>query len=375
MDRVWLSNPHLNGLEQKYIDDVLTSNWIAPQGPAVDAFEHRLSDYVGVANCLATNSGTASIHLALLALGVGPSDLVLCSNLTFIGSVAGVKYVGATPVFIDSEHETWNMCPRSLEMALDTLYSEGRAPKAAIITDLYGQSANYEALKDLLIPRGIPIVEDAAESLGASYNGVQCGALGDIGVLSFNGNKIITTSGGGALLTNSSEQIRYARFLATQAREDCVHYEHLEVGFNYRLSNVLGGLGLAQLQTLGERITDKQRINRLYRTHLEDMGIVFQSPPSDKYFSTNWLTVGLLPKKTQRDLLLTEFAKNNIDARPIWNPMHLQPVFNGCRFFALNKPSLSEIFFRRGICFPSPSNLRDDEFEKILDISIKILSK
>ncbi|MGF1586960.1 MAG: DegT/DnrJ/EryC1/StrS family aminotransferase [Bacteroidales bacterium] len=375
--RIWLSSPHIQTSELKYIIEAFNSNWIAPLGPNVDGFEDDLRKYTAVKHSAVLTSGTAAIHLGLISLGVSPGDVVLCQSLTFSASANPIVYLAGIPVFIDSEPDTWNMSPVHMEKAIISclngklLINGGVAakpvkPKAIIPVHLYGMPARMDEINSIAEKYDIPVLEDAAEALGSRYNDKPCGSLGILGVLSFNGNKIITTSGGGALLSNNEEYIKKARFLATQARDDAPHYQHSEIGYNYRMSNVLAGIGRGQMEVLDERVKQRRENNRLYREMLKSIdGISFLDEP-DGHFSNYWLTTILVdPQKTgaiTREYIRQALEKENIEARPLWKPMHLQPVFSRYPFFG---DGTSERLFETGLCLPSGSNLTDADFDRI----------
>jgi len=370
--RIYLSPPHMNGREQEYIKDVFDSNWIAPLGPHVDAFEKELADYLGVEGAVVLSSGTAAIHLALLLLEVGRNDCVFCSAFTFTATANPILYPGAEPVFIDSEPTTWNMSPAALERAFDRAKEEGRLPKAVIVVNLYGQSADLDPLAELCNNYSVPLLEDAAESLGATYRGKQSGSFGKFGILSFNGNKIITTSGGGALVSDDLDALERARYLASQARQPVRHYEHTEVGYNYRLSNLLAAVGRAQLENLEERVAARRTVYERYHRAMSGIeGIEFMSEvPYGR--STHWLTVLTVdPERSgiTRDEIIDALEKENIEARPVWKPMQLQPLFAGYQYYEHKEGvSISEQLFNNGLCLPSGSNLTEEEQTRVIAI-------
>lgn len=369
-ERILLSSPHMSGKEQHYINQAFETNWIAPLGPNVDAFEREIADYVKMTDAAATSSGTAAIHLALELLGIGKGDIVFCSSLTFIASANPVLYTGATAVFIDSEETTWNMSPVALEKALRDAKEKGRLPKAIIIVNLYGQVAMMDELMKLSEEYGVPVVEDAAESLGALYKEQPSGSFGKFGVFSFNGNKIITTSGGGMLVSNDVEALKKSRFLATQARDPAIHYQHSVVGYNYRLSNILAGVGRAQLQVLDERVNARRAIFDRYVEALSGIdGLNFMPELKDTY-GNRWLTTLTLNPQQVKILpyeLIEELGKENIEARPVWKPLHLQPLFKGCVFYAHGADDVvSERLFETGICLPSGSNMSVEQQERVI---------
>lgn len=362
--KIYLSPPHMSGREMKYIQEAFDSNWIAPIGPNIDAFEAELCQYTGSKYALAVSSGTAAIHLALLAMGIGKGDIVLCQSLTFVATANPIMYVGATPVFIDSEATTWNMCPNALEDAILHYLQMGQKPKAVIVVHLYGMPAMLDEILYLCRKYGIPLIEDAAEALGSEYKGRKVGTFGDIGIFSFNGNKIITTSGGGALLSDNAGLVEKARFLATQAREPVAHYEHSAVGYNYRMSNVCAGIGRGQLEVVGERVWMRRGNFQFYQISLhKNPGIDFQDGAIDM-FSNRWLTAltiaGECPSLVHNALLA-----NGIESRPVWKPMHCQQIYKTLPRFG---GSVSERLFHQGLCLPSGSNLSDDDRKLIASI-------
>jgi pyridoxal phosphate-dependent aminotransferase EpsN len=370
--RIYLSPPHLGELEQKYVADAFASNWIAPLGEHVDRFELELAGLIGSKGALAVSSGTAAIHLSLRLLGVGPGDTVFCSSLTFIASASPITYLGAEPVFIDSESVSWNMSPDALERAFLDAKKKNTLPKAVIIVNIYGQSADMDPLIEICSRYGVPVVEDAAESLGAIYKGKSSGSFGEFGVFSFNGNKIITTSGGGMLVSDNLEAIAKARFWATQARDKASHYQHSEIGYNYRLSNILAAIGRGQLQVLSDRITTRKKICYRYRENLAGIAGISFMPEASFGIPNYWLTVITVdPSKcgvTNLDIMNT-LEKNNIEARPLWKPLHLQPVFNKCTYYPYcDEYSVSERLFAGGLCLPSGSSLSQDEQKRIINI-------
>jgi dTDP-4-amino-4,6-dideoxygalactose transaminase len=367
--KIWLSSPHMSGREFEYIRNAFETNWIAPLGPHVDGFEMQLQDYLGVGHAAALSSGTAALHLALILADIGPGDLVLCSSFTFSASANPIVYQGATPVFIDSELTTWNMDPDLAEAAIQTLSSKGQMPRALILVHLYGMPSRMERFQEIAKKYNILIIEDAAEALGSHWNGQMMGTFGKMGVLSFNGNKIITTSGGGALVSNNAEWIQKARFLATQARDPAPHYQHSQIGYNYRLSNVLAGIGRGQMEVLPDRIVNRRANFSYYHKALSDLaGIDFHEEP-EGYFSNRWLTcLTIDPRKsdgiTREDVLLA-LEKENIESRPLWKPMHLQPVFSEYPCWVNGN---SERLFETGLCLPSGSNLSAADLQRVVFI-------
>src|SRR3954451_1087274 len=364
----------MSGNEQKYIREAFETNWIAPLGPNVDAFEKEIAQYVGANDAVAVSSGTAAIHLALSLLDVKKGDRVFCSSLTFIASANPIIYQGAEPVFIDSEPETWNMSPQALERAFHDASSKGKLPKAVIVVNLYGQSAKMDELLEICHQYKIPVIEDAAESLGAKYKGKSSGTFGAFGVYSFNGNKIITTSSGGMLISEDREALKRARFLATQARDPAPHYQHSVTGFNYRMSNILAGVGRAQLEVLDERVKARREIYQRYYDHLSSIpGIQFM-PELENTYSNRWLTALLVDESKSRvskEMILKALEEQNIEARPVWKPLHMQPLFKGVKYYPHSeKQNVSETLFENGICLPSGSNMNETDQMRVID-SIK----
>ena len=360
--KIWLSPPHIGKAEMEFVEAAFTSNWVAPIGPNVDGFEKDICNYTGVKNAAVLSSGTAAIHLALMILNVQKDDIILCQSLTFSASANPIVYQGAIPVFIDSEKDTWNMDPDLLEVAIKHYLSIGKKPKAIIVVHLYGMPAKLEAIVRLSKAYEIPVIEDAAEALGATYKNQFCGSFGDFGILSFNGNKIITTSAGGALLSNNASWISKARFLSTQARDPAPHYEHSHIGYNYRMSNILAGIGRGQMMVLDERVIQRRSNYKFYYEALNDIeGISFQKEAIGS-FSNRWLTCILIEPTITKGIntcdIRTHLEKDNIESRPLWKPMHLQPIFKNAPFFGT---SVSENLFEQGLCLPSGSNLTKDE--------------
>lgn len=361
--RIYLSAPEVAGTELDMLRDAIASNWIAPLGPHVDAFEAEVCARLDQPHAVALCSGTAALHLALDVLGVGPGDEVYVSTLTFAATANAVRYVGATPVFIDSELTSWNIDPALLATALAAAAAAKRLPKAMIVVDLYGQCADLAPVMELCGSYGIPVIEDAAEALGASYRGRPAGSFGDLSILSFNGNKIITTSGGGMLLSRNSQWIARARHLATQAREPARHYEHISVGYNYRLSNLLAAVGRSQLQDLDRRVAARRAINAHYRRGLADLPGWEFMPEASFGTSSCWLTCATVTSEHLRDQILDELGADNIEARPVWKPMHLQPVFSS---FPAIGGTVAERLFRHGLCLPSGSALQPDDLDRVI---------
>lgn len=376
--RIYLSPPHMSGREQQYIQGAFDSNWVAPLGPNVDAFEAEVAAYVGVKGAAALSSGTAAIHLALDLLNIGRGDLVFCSTLTFVASANPILYLGAEPVFIDSEPDTWNMSPQALQRAFSVAARTGRLPKAVIIVNLYGQSAKMKELTSICDQYGVPIIEDAAESLGSTYAGQQSGTFGKFGVYSFNGNKIITTSGGGMLVSNDLELLQKARFYATQARDHALHYQHSEKGYNYRMSNLLAGVGRAQLQVLNERVDARRAVFTRYEEALAGIPGLSFMPELAHTRSNRWLTTLTVNEReagtTSLDILQA-LAEENIEARPVWKPLHMQPLFSGLRYYAHEEGvSISEGLFARGICLPSGSSMTIEEQTRVTECIHRVTS-
>jgi len=376
--KIYLCSPHMGGGEMKYVKEAFDSNWVAPLGPNVDAFERELCSATGAKHVAALSSGTAAIHLSLIMLGVGPGDYVIGTSFTFSATVNPIAYLGATPVLVDSEPGTWNMDPELLEEAIKGLkvresesrrVGEGKLPKAIVVAHLYGMPARMKEIMAVADKYGIPVVEDAAEALGSEYMGRRVGCNSKFGILSFNGNKIITTSGGGALISDDAALIEKARFLATQARDPAPHYQHSEIGYNYRMSNVVAGVGRGQLEVLDLRVKQHREFNQWYRELLKDVpGVTFQSEPSADFFSNFWLTCIVIDPAlagTDREKLRLAFEAANIESRPLWKPMHLQPVFAGCPAFV---NGTSEKLFENGLCLPSGSNIDEAGRERIAEV-------
>ncbi|WP_286229493.1 aminotransferase class I/II-fold pyridoxal phosphate-dependent enzyme [Neobacillus mesonae] len=368
--RILLSPPHMSGIEMHYINEAIETNWIAPLGPNVDAFEREIAEIVGVNGAVAVSSGTAAIHLALLLLGVQKGDLVFCSSLTFVASANPILYQGAIPIFIDSEPETWNMSPTALEAAFRQAAVSGKFPKAVIIVNLYGQSAKMDELVSICNQYNVPIIEDAAESLGSLYKGKASGIFGEFGIYSFNGNKIITTSGGGMLISNNVEALNKVRFLATQAKDSAPYYQHSRLGFNYRMSNILAGIGRGQLKVLHERVKARRAVFKTYQEELADIPAIAFMPELQQTFSNRWLTALTINEEAgglSAAELLRILEAENIEARHIWKPLHLQPLFEQCEYYQHNwSENISEKLFQTGICLPSGSNMtRDDQMRVI----------
>jgi dTDP-4-amino-4,6-dideoxygalactose transaminase len=379
-NKIWLSSPHIGNNELQYVNEAFASNWIAPLGPHVNAFEQGLQVRTKSSHAAALSSGTSAIHLALILLEVKAGDTVFCQSITFSASANPIAYQGAIPVFIDSEIDTWNMDPVLLRSALEEAKQNGEMPKAIIPVHLYGMPAKMVEILTIAHEYGVPVIEDAAEALGSNIENKPCGSFGEFGVLSFNGNKIITTSGGGALLTENAEMIEKARFLATQARDSAPHYQHSHIGYNYRMSNVLAGIGRGQLEVLNERVEARRsNYNRYvsYFSSLNEKGfnIKFQEEPNG-YYSNRWLTCILVDPKLNngltREIIRLALDSENIESRPLWKPMHQQPVFANSKCY-IN--GVSDKLFEDGLCLPSGSNLTDEEFERIFESLDHIFTK
>jgi dTDP-4-amino-4,6-dideoxygalactose transaminase len=378
---ILLSPPHLTGEERCFVDEAFRTNWIAPLGPNVDGFEREMCTALGGGlHACATSSGTAAIHLGLILLGVQPGDLVLCSSFTFVATANPIRQLGAEPVFIDSEPGSWNMSPRALARALETLAREGRTPRACVTVDLYGQGCDYSEIAPLCAHHRVPILEDAAEALGAYAHRKACGTFGEIAAFSFNGNKIITTSGGGMLVARDPRVAERARFLATQARDPAPHYEHSVAGFNYRLSNLCAGVGRGQLMTLAARVARRRAIFDRYRTALGGLpGVEFMPEPSWSR-STRWLTALTIDPALaacSRDVLIASLAESRIESRPTWKPMHNQPLFAGTRMFSHEHGSapVCERLFAHGLCLPSGSSMSDAMVDRVIASAQRALTR
>jgi dTDP-4-amino-4,6-dideoxygalactose transaminase len=374
--KIWLSSPHMGGNEQKFVKEAFEANWVAPLGPNVNALEHDLENYLGnQANVGALSSGTAAIHLGLILLGIQAGDEVLCQSMTFSASANPILYQGAIPVFIDSENETWNLCPVALEEAIIDRIDNGKKPKAIIAVHLYGVPYQIEKVRAIANKYSIPILEDSAEALGSSYKGQKCGTFGDIGVLSFNGNKIITTSGGGAIVTKTKGQKDKAVFYATQSRDNAPHYQHSEVGYNYRMSNICAGIGRGQMQVLDDHVDLRRKMHDFYLDLFNDIdGVTVFSVPNDDYFANYWLSAitidSQLTNGIDREALRLALEAENIESRPLWKPMHMQPVFEKYPFYG---STIAESLFKNGLCLPSGSNLKEEERERITKVVIRVL--
>ncbi len=363
--KIWLSSPHMSGKERHYVDEAFATNWIAPLGPNVQGFEEGLENYLAEDRYVAAlSSGTAAIHLALILLEVGRGDEVICQSKTFSASANPIVYLGATPVFIDSEPDSWNMCPDELERAIKDRIAKGNKPKAIVAVHLYGMPYKVDEIHRIADEYEIPVIEDSAEAIGSTYSGRKCGTFGEIGILSFNGNKIITTSGGGALVTPSSEIKKKAVFLSTQARDNSPAYLHSHIGYNYRMSNVLAGIGRGQLEVLDEYIQKRRANFEYYKAHLNSNAKSFQNE-AEGSFSNRWLTCVLTESYEQREAIRLRLNEDEIESRPLWKPMHQQPVFNDAPSY-LN--GISDELFEKGLCLPSGSNLTQEDLDRIIAI-------
>ena len=365
--RIYLASPHMSGEEMKYIKEAFDTNWIAPLGENVNNFEKDICDYTGAKYATALSSGTAALHLGLKALGVKEGDIVFCQSLTFSASANPILYEKAIPVFIDSNYETWNMCPKALEKAFEDAKKENKLPKAVVTVNLYGQSADYDSIRKICSKYNVSILEDAAESLGAKYKGQYTGTLGDIGVYSFNGNKIITTSGGGMIISNKKEYTDKALFLATQARDNAPYYLHSEVGYNYRMSNVVAGIGRGQMTVINKRIEQKKYIYDKYRESFKDIDEIEIMPEFEK--PNHWLSVITLKDESKVEAIIEALSKENIEARRVWNPMHRQPIFKRYKYFTESKDTdVAGDLFDRGVCLPSDTKMTDEDLQRVIDI-------
>ena len=366
-DKIWLSSPHMGGNELKYIHEAFDANWVAPLGPNVNGFEDDLEKFLRTdVKIAALSAGTAALHLALIECGVTHGDEVICQSMTFSASANPIAYQGAIPVFVDSEPDTWNICPVALEEAIKDRIAKGKTPKAIVAVHLYGMPFKVEEVLAVANKYNIPVIEDAAEALGSTYKGKGCGTFGRFGVLSFNGNKIITTSGGGALVCHTQEDKDQAVFLSTQARDNAPHYQHSQIGYNYRMSNICAGIGRGQMEVLTDRVEARRKMYDFYVDLFEDIdGVTVFAEPDSDYYSNHWLSAIIVDAKitgkTREDLRLT-LLEDNIESRPLWKPMHLQPVFENSPYYGGN---VSEQLFENGLCLPSGSNLTDKERERI----------
>lgn len=376
-EKIWLSSPHMGGNELKYIHQAFDENWVAPLGPNVNGFEQDLQAFLGgEVKVSALSAGTAALHLALIECGVQAGDEVLCQTMTFSASANPIVYQGATPVFIDSEKSTWNLSPFFLEEAIKDRISKGKKPKAVIAVSLYGMPFQVEEVLSICQKYNIPLIEDAAEALGSTYKGKACGTFGKFGVLSFNGNKIITTSGGGALVCHSQEEKDKAVFLSTQARDEAPHYQHSHIGYNYRMSNITAGIGRGQMEVLPDRINARRKMHAFYTELFKGIrGIQLLTEPNEDYFSNHWLSVIHIDEQLvgfDREVLRLAFLEDNIETRPLWKPMHLQPVFSGTPYYG---EQVAETLFNNGLCLPSGSNLTEADRQRIVKVFRKVLRK
>lgn len=366
-DKIWLSSPHMGGQEQDFVNKAFEENWVAPLGPNVNGLEEDMAQYLKVNQCAALNSGTGAIHIALTLAGVKAGDFVLCSTFTFCASANPIKYVGAHPVFVDSEEQTWNCDPRLLEEAIVTLEKKGNKPKAFVLVHLYGMPSQMTEIVAICQKYDVALIEDAAEALGSTYQGQKIGTFGDFGIFSFNGNKIITTSGGGALVAKKQEMVQQARFLATQARDDAPHYQHSQIGFNYRMSNISAGIGRGQMLVLDQWIANRRNNFAYYEKELADLPIQFLPEPKGM-FSNRWLTCVLFDSYDKREQVRLALEQKNIESRPLWKPMHQQPVFEKeCAF----TNGVSEKLFEKGLCLPSGSNLTEEDLSRVVSIIVE----
>ncbi|MGK0553062.1 DegT/DnrJ/EryC1/StrS family aminotransferase [Macrococcus capreoli] len=377
-ERVFLSSPHMGGTEQKYVQEAFDTNWVAPLGANVNAFEDAVKSYTGTKAACALSSGTGGLHLALDLLDVGQDDIVFCSSLTFIATANPILYLGAKPVFIDSDFESWNMSPYALKKAFEKYAGLGKLPKAVMVVNLYGQSAKMDEIMEICNEYNVPVIEDAAESLGSKYKGKMSGTIGKFGIFSFNGNKIITTSGGGMIISDDEDAIAHALKKATQARDNAPHYQHSEVGYNYRLSNISAGIGRGQMEVLDNRVAKKREIFDRYKAGLQDIeGISFMEELEDT-FSNRWLSTMLIDHdvigKNYLDVI-NMLAEDNIEARPVWKPMHLQPLFSECDYFSDEKMDASKYLFDHGICLPSDSKMSSETQDVVIQKIRAFLAK
>lgn len=368
--KIWLSSPHMGGTELDYIHEAFEQNWVAPLGPNVNSFEDDLKTYLNEnVEVAALSAGTAALHLALIILGVKYDDEVICQSFTFSASANPITYVGAKPVFVDSEPETWNMCPKALETAINDRITKGKKPKAIIVVHLYGMPAKLNEITEIANRYEIPLIEDAAEALGSTFKGQKCGTFGEMSILSFNGNKIITTSGGGALVCKTKEQKDKAVFLSTQARDNAPHYQHSEIGYNYRMSNISAGIGRGQMKVLNDRIEARRKNHQFYLNMFENFeGVTVFNEPNSDYFSNHWLSAIVIDEEKagfNREQLRLALDQENIESRPLWKPMHLQPIFESAPYFGGN---VAEELFKNGLCLPSGSNLNEEDLERIKNV-------
>lgn len=377
-EKIWLSSPHMGGNELKYVNEAFEANWVAPLGPNVNGFEKDIESFLQEddVKVAALSAGTAALHLALIECGVAHGDEVICQSMTFSASANPIAYQGAVPVFVDSEPDTWNMCPKHLREAIRDRFAKGKKPKAIVVVHLYGMPAKMDEILAVGKKFGIPVIEDAAEALGSTYKGRACGTFGSFGVLSFNGNKIITTSGGGALVCHSQKDKDKVVFLSTQARDDAPHYQHSQIGYNYRMSNICAGIGRGQMEVLADRVAARRKMHEFYVELFKDIdGIEVFSEPSTDCFSNHWLSAIVVDPsivgKTREDLRMA-FLEDDIESRPLWKPMHLQPVFADSPYYG---GDVAETLFRNGLCLPSGSNLTDAERDRVRQVVERFFGK
>lgn len=376
-NKIWLSPPHMSGNEIFFIEDAIQKNWVTSQGENIDEFEQSLSVFLkNDVNVCALNSATSAIHLSLIMLGVTEADEILTSTFSFCASANPIIYCGATPIFIDSEKETWNMCPNALEEAIENRIFKGKKPKAIIVVHLYGMPAKMDEITAIAEKFDIPVIEDAAEALGSTYKGTACGTFGRFGILSFNGNKIITTSGGGALVCHTQEDKDKAVFLSTQARDNAPHYQHSHIGYNYRMSNIVAGIGRGQMEVLNDRVEARRKMHDFYVEIFRDIeGVEVFSEPSEDFYSNHWLSaivVDAIKTGKTREGLRHAFLEDNIESRPLWKPMHMQPVFADASYYGTD---IAEKLFDNGLCLPSGSDLTDEDRQRIAKVIVDFFSK
>lgn len=368
-DKIWLSSPHMGGREMKYIQHAFDENWIAPLGPNVNGLEKDLETYLEKdVHVAVLSSGTAALHLALILLDIKPGDFVICQSLTFSASANPIIYIGAIPIFVDSEKDTWNLCPNAVEDAIKFGISQGKKPKAIITVSLYGMPYKVDEISEISARYEIPVIEDSAEALGSTYKNQKCGTFGDLSVISFNGNKIITTSGGGALVVKNQEYKNKAVFLSTQAKDDAPHYEHTSIGYNYRMSNICAGIGRGQMEVLDLRVQQRRANHNFYKDLFkDDSRFVLHTEPSADYFSNHWLNLIYIEpgKNYNRETIRQKFLDHQIETRPIWKPMHLQPIFKGSHYFG---GDLAGQLFQNGLCLPSGSNMTENDLSRITSV-------
>nr|WP_317632971.1 aminotransferase class I/II-fold pyridoxal phosphate-dependent enzyme [uncultured Flavobacterium sp.] len=375
--KIWLSSPHMGGNELKYVHQAFDANWVAPLGPNVNGFEQDIENYLKAdVKVAALSAGTAALHLALIECGVSQGDEVICQSMTFSASANPIVYLGATPVFVDSEIETWNICPTALEQAIKDRILKGKTPKAIIAVHLYGMPFKVDEVLAIANKYNIPVIEDAAEALGSTYKGKACGTFGRFGVLSFNGNKIITTSGGGALVCQNQTDKDQAVFLATQARDNAPHYQHSQIGYNYRMSNIVAGIGRGQMEVLNDRVAARRAMNAFYQELFANIeGVTVFTEPTNDFYSNHWLSAividPVIALVTREDLRLA-FLEDDIESRPLWKPMHLQPVFENSPYYGA---TVAEELFENGLCLPSGSNLSDSDRDRITAVVKKVFKQ